>query len=592
MVEAVEDILDCDVLIIGSGGAGLRAAVAAAEGGSKTIVLSKGKANRSGATLLAGANISGDIGCDGKSLWELGFKDANRNDSQENWFQDVMVESFYLANPELVKRYVEDAPKRVRELIDWGVKIKGLEGERGISVLGTSILDSLYKRAKTLGVQFLEDHLALEILLSQGEPLGVISFEIPRGNFVFFRAGSIVIATGGMHSVFPFHSGSSDLTGDGQAMALRAGAELIDMEMVSFCPNIIKLPLKYRGNILPYILISFGYGEILNKAGENFLSKYYDKDLAFLALNTEWNKLLLSFAFHSEISEGGGVQEGGLFYVIKNSTPETFEKLYEEIPELKKGIFSEVLSLLEKEQALIVSPGAHYFEGGIKINSQMETSLTGIFAAGECTGGLFGANRVSSALTEMLVEGAVAGENASLYAQRRGWKTPEVDSTILHNAVEPFLRPYQAKKGDSVLELKKYLHDLTYKHLWVTRNAPGLFYAVNVLTSLAKDSLSKISLKNKSLNYNREWLDFLELRNMIYCACAIAKSALIREESRGVHIRQDFFFTDNENWLKHVLIHGDALISKLKDAKGNKTQIDPIKIPYMEFLKNLVKSLS
>jgi succinate dehydrogenase/fumarate reductase flavoprotein subunit len=592
MDEAVKDTFDCDVLVIGSGGAGLRAAIAAAENGSKTIVLSKGKANRSGATLLAGANISGDIGCDGKSLWELGFKDANPNDSKEKWFQDIIIESFYLANPDLVRKYVEDAPGRLRELIDWGVKVKGLEGERGVSVLGTSILDSLYKRAKALGVKFFEDELAAEILLDQGEPLGVISFEIPKGNFVFYRASSIVLATGGMHSVFPFHSGSSDLSGDGQALALRAGAELIDMEMVSFCPNVIKFPLKYRGNILPYILQSFGYGEVLNASGENFLSDFYDKDLTFLALNTEWNKLLLSFAFHNEISRGKGVQGNGLLYTIKSPAPPVFEKLYKEIPELKKAIFREILSILEKGQALVVSPGAHYFEGGIKINSNMETSLPGIFAAGECAGGLFGANRVSSALTEMLVEGAVAGENASFYAQKRGQKRPEVKSAALNEKVEPLLKPFQARRGQSVLELKNYLHDLTYKYLWVSRDGHGLSMALDAMTNLARDSLNEICLKNKSPNYNKEWLDFLELRNMVYCACAMAKSALLRKESRGVHIRQDCFFIDNENWLKHILIIGDSLVSREEDVVREKMKISPNRIPYMEFLKDLVKSLS
>jgi succinate dehydrogenase/fumarate reductase flavoprotein subunit len=584
----INNYLYYDVIIMGSGGAGLRAAISSAEKGCKTVIVTKGKINRSGATLLAGANVSADIACDGKSLWEMGFN-TDKDDSKEKWFKDIITEGFYLNNDELVSRYVEGAPKRVKELIDWGMKVNGLEGDRAISVEGTGILDTLYRNAKSLNVGFIEDNLVSDIVTEGNKFVGIISIDILSGDISFIGAKSLVIASGGMHFVFPFHSGSTDLTGDGQAAALRAGVEMIDMEMVTFCPLIIKHPLKYRGSILPYILQSFGYGEILNKYGKNFLDDVFEKDVLYYAWHSEWNKLLLSYAFSKEILNGNGTPDGGLYYVMSSSPKEIYKEMYSNWPGFKKGVNPEIMSILENGNALVIAPGAHYFEGGIKINDKMETNVQGIFAAGECTGGLFGANRVSSALTEMLVEGAIAGENATIYAKDINNIKPDKD--LIDKYVEPITKPFNVNKGTNVLEMRKYLHDITYANLWVIRDGEKLQTCLSKLDEI-KNGIDEIYIKNKSLKYNKEWIEYIELRNVYYCAKAIAKSALLRTESRGVHFRSDYPITNNEEWLKHIIIVDTNFNYRFENIRRGISEAEIKKLSYIDFIRYLVNKLT
>ena len=153
-----------DVIVIGSGGGGLRAAIGAAQAGARTLVISRGKANRSGATLLAGANISADIACDGASLSRLGISDGNKNDTREAWFSDLLHEGFFLNNQELVSLFVETAADRVEELVHWGMKVRGMEGKRELSVFGSDILDTLYAKAKACGVEFMEDTVLCDLV--------------------------------------------------------------------------------------------------------------------------------------------------------------------------------------------------------------------------------------------------------------------------------------------------------------------------------------------------------------------------------------------------------------------------------------------
>jgi succinate dehydrogenase/fumarate reductase flavoprotein subunit len=260
-----------DVLVIGSGGAGLRAAIEAAAVGCSTLVLSKGKVNRSGATLLAGANISADVECDGNSLYNMGFPEAGKDDSKDAWFEEIVYQGMFLNNQRLVETYVDAAPDRVRELINWGVKVYGLESERGISVSSRELLDALMQKVGESGVECESDVEAVDLLLTDGHVSGVLGIDVFTGDYVAYAAKAVVLATGGWHSLYPFSAGSTDLTGDGQAMAYRAGAELANMEMVTFCPNTVLTPRRYRGSIMPCILHTYGYGHLLNRKGSQSL---------------------------------------------------------------------------------------------------------------------------------------------------------------------------------------------------------------------------------------------------------------------------------------------------------------------------------
>ena len=539
--------------MIGSGGAGLRAAIEAARAGCTTLVLSKGKVNRSGASLLAGANISADVECDGASLYGMGFPEAGKDDSKDAWFQEIVHQGMFLNNQKLVEIYVRDAPDRVRELIDWGVRVSRLESERGISVSSREMLDVLMQQVKAAGVQWENNVAAVDLLLADGRVSGALGFRILTGELVTYSAKAVILATGGWHSLYPLTSGSTDLTGDGQAMAYRAGAQLVNMEMVTFCPDTVILPRRYQGSILPYVLHTTGYGHVLNRKGEEFFDKYFDRDLINLALHTEWNKLLVSFAEASEI-EKEGTASGGLYFSMKHCPHEIFAALQQELPGLKKS-YSDMMSRLEDGYALEIAPAAEYFEGGIKVDERYETTLPGLFAAGECTGGTFGSNRVSAATTEMLVQGFRAGRNAAEFARR---SSPARDEQEGAEGLRELLEaPLARESGTSPASLRKELGSLAEKHVSMTRTAEGLREVGERVKTIHAAIGGEVAFSMRTRRYNLEWLEYLTLRNLANVLEASAGSAAMRTESRGVHHRADCLDTDDDAWLKCITVRGD-----------------------------------
>ncbi len=576
-----------DVVVIGSGG-GLRAAISAAQQGARTLVVCRGKVNRSGATLLAGANISADIACDGASLARLGISKGNEGDTPERWFQDLVREGFYLNNQEMLTLFTETAGQRLEELMCWGMKVQGMEGEREVSVVGSDILDALYKKAKALGVEFLSDTIFTDLIVDEGRVCGLTCLNLANGQLQAISAKAVVLATGGAHGLFSENSGSTDLCGEGQAAALRAGAELVDMEMISFCPTVICRPYMYKGNILPYILFSSGYGQLLNRIGKTFTSRYLSPKVERLALESEWNKMLLSYAVQSEINQGRGARDGGVYYAIDRYPLQIWDEMYEEFPSLKQGLYKEMIDALSQGSALNVQPAAHYFEGGVWVAADMSTSLPGLFAAGECAGGMFGANRVSSAITEMLVEGAQAGLSAAAFAQ--GAEEISLPRQQLDSLEEELLAPFGNSGGPAPRQLRRRLHEITADSLMVIRSEASLERALRDLDGL-QGQLEKVSFADSQRLYNRQWREYLELRAMIPCARAIARSALLRRESRGVHIRSDHFYTDNSQFLHNIVLSGTELRERCIPAAAAGISPASGRWGYTQYVEKIVEEL-
>ncbi len=577
-----------DVIVVGSGGAGLRAAIGAAEKGAKTLVLGRGKINRSGATLLAGANISADVACDGASLARLGISDRNKGDTKEAWFADLVREGFYLNNQKLLELFVETAADRVGELMDWGMQIRGMEGDREISVFGSDILDALYRRAKALGAAFLEDTLFCDLVTEGKTVCGVVCLDLLSGELAFYPAKAVVLATGGAHNLFPENSGSTDLCGEGPAAALRAGAQLIDMEMISFCPTVITSPLMYKGNILPYIFFSTGYGQLLNKYGKTFTHRYLSPHVEQLALDTEWNKMLLSYAIQSEINAGRANLHGGVYFFL-DGREDLLDELYSDLPPLKSGIYADIMKIFTAGHGVTVKPSAHYFEGGIRVNERMETAVSGLFAAGECTGGMFGANRVSAATTEMLVEGARAGESAGLYACPAAVCSPSRDA--LDSLEEELRRPLGRSAGERPSDAVHILRDIVGGSLTVLREAGRLEAASAKLADFCAGTLPGLRCESGDLAYNREWWEYLQLRSMVVTAGAILKSAAARKESRGVHVRSDYLFTDDQSYLKNTVVDDPALHVHFEDAVQTRMRPDGQTLPYTAYIEKVIDEL-
>jgi succinate dehydrogenase/fumarate reductase flavoprotein subunit len=569
----------------GSGGAGLRAAIEAATAGCRTLVLSKGRVDRSGATLLAGANISADVECDGNSLYRMGFPEASKDDSKDAWFEEIVHQGMFLNHQKLVETYVDDAPDRVRELIAWGVKVYRLESGRGISISSRELLDAMMRKLAESGAQWESDVAVVDLLVTGGRVRGALGVKVHTGEYVVYRANSVILATGGWHSLYPFTSGGSDLTGDGQAMAYRAGAALVNMEMVTFCPNTVLEPRRYRGSIVPYCLHTSGYGHLLNRKGEPFLERYFDRELMELALHTEWNKLLVSFAEFKEIQRDG-TEHGGLYFSMKHCPNEVFESVRREMPGLKH-FYQEMMNRLESGYSVEVAPGTEYFEGGIKVDEDYRTTLPGLYAAGECTGGTFGANRVSAATTEMLVHGCKAGRNAAKAAKEAG--PAQGDAGEVERLMAAADAPFGRAGGTAPAALRKELGELATKHVSLIRHAAGLRSVAAKLPALREQLGSDVALSLQTRVYNLEWLECLTLRNLLDVLELSAGAAALRTESRGVHFREDHPCTDNDHWLKTITVARDGAAMKFgfEPVVATRIELPTGCVPYHEYIRQL-----
>ena len=535
--------LETDVLVIGSGGAGLRAAIEAAKHAQVTLV-SKGPLGRSGATILSGA----DIMADGASLHRLGFPD-DANDTPEAWAADILVEGFHLNDENLVHAYVEGSGARIGELLEWGLSVRRTQ-PRAVITTGMSICSALRMglARHADAISRIEQMMITDLLQKDGRVVGALGVDYPTGDLVALSAKSTVLATGGWHQAYAFNAGPDEATGDGQAMAYRAGAALVDMEMVTFAPNILLAPPRHRGSLWLYLLP----GALLNSNGDAFMA-WEDPKVARLALTSEWNKLLFSKASAREVLAGRGTPLGGVYFSMKHLPSNLFDELEAQYPgwRFQGDDFSDLMSRMREGYAAEVGPAAEYFEGGIRINERCETTLLGLYAAGECTGGLFGANRVAAATTEMLVEGAIAGRQAGRAAADSN--RIQAGSDLVEAVMDASLAPLWPGDGGSVSDLRARLRETVAASLSVIRHGDRIGAAISVLEEY-EEELPHVDVQTERRAQNLEWREALELRNLLQVAHLAALAAREREESRGVHMREDFPVVDNACWRRHIVM--------------------------------------
>jgi succinate dehydrogenase/fumarate reductase flavoprotein subunit len=429
--------------------------------------------------------------------------------------------------------------------------------------------------------------MGLEVLTQDGRAVGVLAWDILRGEVLFFEAKAVILATGGAHGLYYLNSGSSDLTGDGQAMASRAGAEMVDMEMVSFLPTTVLYPVMFRGNILPYILCTLGYGELVNGLGEPFVRVHYAGKMAEAALHSEWNKLLLSRAILAEMRTHPG-EHGGAYFSMKKVAASEFNALRGRFPGLAQDPYKRMLDDLENGKDLEIAPAGHYFEGGIRVNSRCETSIPGLYAAGECSGGLFGANRVAAATTEMVVQGRIAGEEAAKFARVRGQATGD-SGRLINACLRETFAAHATPPGD-VLAARDRLRQLSALHLGLTRSVAGLEVLQGELRQL-RDLMGAGPVLAHGSRYDLVSLVRLTLRNMIDCADLMCRASRAREESRGVFFRSDFPTTDNDRFLQHVVQARAAndVRTSMEDIAVTSVKLPRGRFSYEEYLAKVVE---
>lgn len=583
-----ERVIETDVLVVGGGGAGFRAALAAREKNDATVVLlSKGPLARCGASPMAGA----DFTLDGKSLNRLGFPGAP-HDTQEKFFNDIVLHGHHLNNQKLVEQYVVNAPARLKELLDWGLKVPNSE-ERAIFTSGVHLMDVLLRQVKKAGVTLLEDTILIDLVLRDGCVVGGLGLDVTTGEFIYFKSKAVVLATGGWHKGFWPNTGMRDLSGDGIAMAYRAGADIGNMEFITFCCNVLLAPPVWRGSIATYILSLRG-GELTNSKGELFLEKY-DPSMVRIGTATEWNKNFVSLVSMQEVRDGKGSPHGGVYYGIGNIPWETFErKALASFPNWRyKALdLTELARMLRMREPVEVGPVVEYFDGGIVVDEKLESTLRGLYAAGECTLGPFGANRVCSAITEMLVHGAEAGQNAAEYA--RQVKTFVEDSRAFQSSKEVAEAPLTPGDGVKVAPLRRRIQEMAHKYLGPIRNQDDLSLMLETLGDITANDLPNLKASSATPIYNKEWLDALELRNTTLLLTAAARSALCRTESRGVHFRADFPCTDNDNWLRENIVSCQDGSLRLQSRPATVTTLAPPagRLPGLDMMKKMMEGHS
>lgn len=576
-----------DVVVVGGAAAGCFAAVEVSRRGLRAAIMTKGPSGRSGATLLAGA----DIMLDGRSMLDLGYG-GDPTDSPEKWAREIMIEGFYLGNQKLVDDFVREAPARVKDLIGWGMKVQFLSDPRSIITTGPEICKALRKGLSSTDVKVLQPVMATELIKADGRISGIAGVDLKTGKGVLVKTGAVILATGGIHKMFSFNSGSDELAGDGQGLAYRAGAELVNMEFITFCPVVILEPPKYRGSIFTYIHMHYGGMNILDRKGQPFLFKY-DPEVIDMALNSEWDKLILSQAIAREIQSGRGTKSGGVWFSVNGIPKNVREQLNQKLDGTRwqGNDYGPLLRMLDEGYAVEVAPAAHYFEGGIHIDHTYSTNLPGLFAAGECTGGIFGANRVAAATTEAVIQGYLAGASAAEHVRKHeSGRDPVSEGKAYFKKVTNLLR---RAKGVRPSEVKEEIQRLASNYLWVIRDGEKIQRALSEIQSL-KEAMGDLCVPSpEHLSFHRGWITALELTNLVPLLEVTARAALKRTESRGVHYRIDFPQTDFDRWNCNIVVRDSKRTPELKTEATNITALElpKGKVDYLESIKLAVNAL-
>lgn len=544
-------------MIIGSEGAGATAAIEANKRDLKITIVTKGQIAKSGATLTGGADIS----VDSKSLHDLEFKGTDTRDSKLVFFEDMVKAGKYLNNQKLVEIHVKEAPDRLKEVIDWGAEMwptafhaSGHTYPRGAFIWGYRLANVLRDQAMERGIEIMEFIMITNLLTQNSKACGAIGINLLTGDFVVFKAKAIVLATGGMMEIYPYSTAPVELTGDGQAMAYHAGAELVDMEFPMFIPAVFAWPSSVQGILFPMVFSTAGKGYLqgwlLNKHGERFMKRWDPENMELTTRD------IASIAIMTEILEGRGGPHGGVFVSLKHLPDNLIE--YSK----KWGIYKDwTFGTMDykkfipdlRKDALEATVACHFTNGGIKINESCETNIQGLFATGEVTGGVHGGCRLSgNAFTEFLVWGPRAGRAAAEYAEKTAEK--KLNANEVEKLRKKVFLPLERDEGVRPAELKHRIQKLAWDNVGVIRSGAGLEEAIEEIERLKTEALPQLFTKNKSGISNREWVQALEVRNMLLGLEMHARSALMRKESRGAHYRTDFRMTDNKNWLANIVI--------------------------------------
>lgn len=550
-----------DVLVIGAGGAGLRAAIeaASAKGLSVGLVCKSllGKAH----TVMAEGGMAAAMA---------------HVDDRDNWmvhFADTMRGGQYLNNPVMAELHAKEAPDRVRELEAWGALFdrtkdgrilqRNFGGHRYPRLAhvgdrtGLEMIRTLQDHGIHRGIEVYMEHTVTTLLKDGDRVVGAFGYDRERGRFRVYKAKAVVLATGGIGRAFKITSNSWEYTGDGHALAYDAGADLIDMEFVQFHPTGMVWPPSVRG-----ILVTEGVrgegGRLVNKDGKRFMfddvpelyknqvAKDAEEGWRYVTGDKNANRppeLLtrdhVARCINREVRAGRGSPHGGVYLDIawiKEKLPNAQEHIKKKLPSMYHQ-FKELAGVDITTTPMEVGPTTHYVMGGVRVEgvTQMST-VPGLFAAGECAGGLHGANRLGgNSLSDLLVFGKRAGEYAAKWAI--GQKPSNINAAQVEAAAKQALAPFE-RSGENPYQVQLTLQDMMQDKVGIVRSENDMAAALDGLAVLKKRAAGVSIDGNRE--YNPGWHTCLDLPNLLCVSEAVAKCALDRRESRGGHFREDF----------------------------------------------------
>ncbi len=547
--------IETELLIIGSEGAGSRAAIEAARNDVKVLVATKGIFTRCGATVTADL----DIDVPSSRLEEVCGIRGVMEDDEENFCRDMFEEGKYMNSEEIVWAHCSNSAKYVKELVNWGMKVEGITQSpghrfpRGVVSTGRSMIEALKREVKRYNIKFLENTMITNILTNNERVVGAVGVELTSGDFIVVKTKAVILASGGAMRIYPVTTAPQELVGDGMYMAYEAGAKLVDMEFPLFLPACLYWPNSMKGVDVSYISSSAIGGWWLNAFGERFIKKW---DPIRMEVGT--TRDVASIAQAMEILEGRGTPHGGIYVSFKHLPDELITAYFDRVPFLrnfKYGGFDLLeMNMDPRKVAYEAGPAAHYWNGGIKINKKCETNVTGLYAAGEVQGGTMGANRLSgNAVTECLVFGALAGESAAQYVKKTSFSN--INDEQLEKYYERIYNPLKLSEGFDTTQTRKRIQEIAFKYAGPIREESGLTTCISEIEKMKKDIVPYIFTKYKGIIYNREWMESLEIESMITVLEIIVRTSLMRKESRGAMYRKDYPDTDNKGWLKNIIVY-------------------------------------
>jgi succinate dehydrogenase / fumarate reductase flavoprotein subunit len=588
-----------DVIVIGAGGAGLRAAIEVSAMGLSVGLVCKSLLGKAHTVMAEGGVAAALANVDQQDGWETHFKDTmNGGKMLNNW--------------RMAQLHAQEAPDRVRELERWGAVFDRTNDGK---ILQRAFGGHKWKRLCHVGdrtglemIRTLQDqgvHQGIAVymectiskLLKDGDKIsGAFGYYREDGRYVLFKTKAVVLATGGVGKIYSVTSNSWEYTSDGQGLAYESGADLIDMEFVQFHPTGMVWPPGVRG-----ILVTEGVrgegGILRNSKGERFMWKYLPESTkdGFAADETEakeWVEAAIAGrktearrppelstrdnvarAIYIENKEGRGSPHGGVFLDISYQDSERVKK---KLPSMYHQ-FKELADVDITAGPMEVGPTCHYIMGGIRVDADTaQTRVPGLFAAGECAGGMHGANRLGgNSLSDLIVFGRRAGAGAADYAKGLGGQ-PAINEKDIESAIEELEAPFK-REGKNPYDVAKAMNNIMDAHVGIFREAPEMEIGIAKLEELKKD-VASVSVKGDK-RFNPGWHLCRDLKNMMVAAEAIARSALSRPESRGAHSRLDFPDTDKGHW---------STVNTAISKDGDKMKLEHTPLPAMpQDLKNL-----